>query len=173
SRLAAWGLSLDQANDLLQETWITARQKIGTLHIEPEAHGRLLAWLCKIYENHARNYWRWFRLRDYVAPGDDDEMLNANLDETIRPLEEDFFDGELRQIVSKALARIMNELESPVDRDIVFRRLVMGEKPIDIMNRYPGDPAHVYDLTRTVKRKLKAMLENYLPVNNSANVAGE
>ncbi|MBC8172144.1 MAG: hypothetical protein H7X77_10745, partial [Anaerolineae bacterium] len=85
----------------------------------------------------------------------------------------DFFDGELRQIVAKALSRIMNDLNSPMDRDIVFRRLVMGEKPIDIINRYPGDPARVYELTKSVKRKLKVMLENYLPTQNNANVAGE
>lgn len=172
SRLAAWGFSLDHAHDLLQETWITARQKIGNIQPDTATSGRLLAWLCKIYENHARNYWRWFRLRDYVST-DENEALAVSLEDTIRPLEDDFFDGELRQIVAKALARIMNDLNSPMDRDIVFRRLVMGEKPIDIINRYPGDPVRIYELTKSVKRKLKVMLENYLPAQNNTNVAGE
>ncbi|MBC8170029.1 MAG: hypothetical protein H7X77_00085, partial [Anaerolineae bacterium] len=34
SRLAAWGFSLDHAHDLLQDTWVTARQKIGNLQVD-------------------------------------------------------------------------------------------------------------------------------------------
>lgn len=162
SKLVSHGLSADPADDLLQETWMTARQRIDTVSLGSSQGGRLFAWLYTILENHLRNYGRLMRLRDYLSLEDEisDERLSVN---GSRSPEKELEKQELWEAYERALARLMLKYTDSVDREIIFRRLGLFQKPSEIIHHMQQKATRVYERTREAKRELREALKDYLP----------
>ena len=129
-------LPVEFADDILQETWLTAVEKIQDFQCDGD--GKFYNWLRVIALNHVRNYWRKNR----------PNISFEGIEETQSPNALDYFlqteglavnDVENQVAVHEQLAqldKLLCEL-STRDREIVLRRLVMDEKPEELALRYP------------------------------------
>lgn len=130
-------LPVEYAEDILQETWLTAVEKIHEFHCEGD--GKLYNWLRVIALNHVRNYWRKNRQNVSFDAIDETTSPNAldyflqNEGLAVNNVEDQVF---LRQQLLQ-LEKLLSEL-NPRDRDIVLRRLMLDEKPEELVLRYPN-----------------------------------
>jgi RNA polymerase sigma factor (sigma-70 family) len=131
------GLSLDLADDIQQETWLTAVQKISEFRCEGD--GKLYNWLRAISLNHIRNAWRKGRNVISFDEVEDSESPNS-LDHFLRSQGLAVEGVEQQVVIRQQLAELDQFLQTlkPRDRDIVLRRLLYEEKPEELGRRYPG-----------------------------------
>jgi RNA polymerase sigma factor (sigma-70 family) len=129
-------LPLEFADDILQETWLTAVEKIQDFQCDGD--GKFYNWLRVIALNHVRNYWR--KNRQNVSFEAIDEIQSPNaLDYFLQTQGLAINDVENQVAVREQLIqldKLLCEL-NPRDREIVLRRLVMDEKPEELALRYP------------------------------------
>jgi RNA polymerase sigma factor (sigma-70 family) len=130
-------LPVEYAEDILQETWLTAVEKIQ--EFQSDGDGKFYNWLRVIALNHVRNYWRKNRQNISFEAIDETQSPNA-LDYflqseglAVNNVEDQVF---LRQQLLQ-LDKLLGEL-NPRDRDIVLRRLLLDEKPEELALRYPN-----------------------------------
>ena len=129
-------LPLEFVDDILQETWLTAVEKI--LDFQCEGDGKFYNWLRVIALNHVRNYWRKNRQNVSFEAIDETQSPNA-LDYFLQTEGLAINDVENQAAVHEQLIqldKLLCELSSR-DREIVLRRLVMDEKPEELALRYP------------------------------------
>jgi RNA polymerase sigma factor (sigma-70 family) len=129
-------LPLEFADDILQETWLTAVEKIQDFHCDGD--GKFYNWLRVIALNHVRNYWRKNRQNISFDAIDETQSPNA-LDYFLQSEGLAVNDVENQAAVHEQLLqldKLLCELSSR-DREIVLRRLVMDEKPEELALRYP------------------------------------
>jgi RNA polymerase sigma factor (sigma-70 family) len=129
-------LPLEFADDILQETWLTAVEKIQDFQCDGD--GKFYNWLRVIALNHVRNYWRKNRQNISFEAIDDTQSPNA-LDYFLQSEGLAVNDVENQAAVHEQLLqldKLLCELSSR-DREIVLRRLVMDEKPEELALRYP------------------------------------
>jgi len=130
-------LPLEYAEDILQETWLTAVEKIHEFQCEGD--GKLYNWLRVIALNHVRNYWRKNRQNVSFEAIDETASPNAldyflqNEGLAVDNVEDQVF---IRQQLLQ-LDKLLSEL-NPRDREIVLRRLMLDEKPEELVLRYPN-----------------------------------
>lgn len=129
-------LAAELGDDILQETWLTAVEKIHEFVCDGD--GKLYNWLRVIALNHVRNYWRKDRqnvsfegIEETQSPHALDYFLQAQ-GLAINDVENQVF---IRQQMSQ-LDQLLSEL-NPRDRDIVVRRLVLDQKPEELALYYP------------------------------------
>ncbi|MCA0456208.1 MAG: sigma-70 family RNA polymerase sigma factor [Chloroflexi bacterium] len=130
-------LSAELADDILQETWLTAVEKIHEFVCDGD--GKFYNWLRVIALNHVRNYWRknkqnisFDALEETQSPNALDYFLQTQ-GLAINDVENQV---QIRQQMTQ-LDQLLSEL-SPRDREIVVRRLIMDEKPEELAQRYPN-----------------------------------
>lgn len=129
-------LPVEFADDILQETWLTAVEKIQDFQCDGD--GKFYNWLRVIALNHVRNYWRKNRQNVSFEAIDETQSPNA-LDYFLQTEGLAVNDVENQVAVHEQLAqldKLLCELSSR-DREIVLRRLVMDEKPEELALRYP------------------------------------
>lgn len=129
-------LPLEFADDILQETWLTAVEKIQDFQCDGD--GKFYNWLRVIALNHVRNYWRKNRQNISFEAIDETQSPNA-LDYFLQSEGLAVNDVENQAAVHEQLLqldKLLCELSSR-DREIVLRRLVMDEKPEELALRYP------------------------------------
>ena len=129
-------LPLEFADDILQETWLTAVEKIQDFQCDGD--GKFYNWLRVIALNHVRNYWRKNRQNISFDAIDETQSPNA-LDYFLQSEGLAVNDVENQAAVHEQLRqldKLLCELSSR-DREIVLRRLVMDEKPEELALRYP------------------------------------
>ncbi len=129
-------LPLEFADDILQETWLTAVEKIQDFQCDGD--GKFYNWLRVIALNHVRNYWRKNRQNVSFEAIDETQSPNA-LDYFLQTEGLAVNDVENQVAVREQLVqldKLLCELNSR-DREIVLRRLVMDEKPEELALRYP------------------------------------
>lgn len=129
-------LPIEFADDILQETWLTAVEKIQDFHCDGD--GKFYNWLRVIALNHVRNYWRKNRQNISFEAIDETQSPNA-LDYFLQTEGLAVNDVENQAAVHDQLIqldKLLCELSSR-DREIVLRRLVMDEKPEELALRYP------------------------------------
>ncbi|MBA3869865.1 MAG: sigma-70 family RNA polymerase sigma factor [Chloroflexota bacterium] len=129
-------LPVEFADDILQETWLTAVEKIQGFQCDGD--GKFYNWLRVIALNHVRNYWRKNRQNVSFEAIDETQSPNA-LDYFLQTEGLAVNDVENQVAVHEQLAqldKLLCEL-STRDREIVLRRLVMDEKPEELALRYP------------------------------------
>ena len=129
-------LPLEFADDILQETWLTAVEKIQDFQCDGD--GKFYNWLRVIALNHVRNYWRKNRQNVSFEAIDETQSPNA-LDYFLQTEGLAVNDVENQVAVREQLVqldKLLCEL-NPRDREIVLRRLVMDEKPEELSLRYP------------------------------------
>jgi len=129
-------LPLEFADDILQETWLTAVEKIQDFQCDGD--GKFYNWLRVIALNHVRNYWRKNRQNVSFEAIDETQSPNA-LDYFLQTEGLAVNDVESQVAVREQLVqldKLLCEL-NPRDREIVLRRLVMDEKPEELSLRYP------------------------------------
>jgi len=129
-------LSLELVDDILQETWLTAVEKIQDFHCDGD--GKFYNWLRVIALNHVRNYWRKNRQNISFEAIDETQSPNA-LDYFLQTEGLAINDVENQVAVREQLLqldKLLCELNSR-DREIVLRRLVMDEKPEELALHYP------------------------------------
>jgi len=129
-------LPLEFVDDILQETWLTAVEKIHDFQCDGD--GKFYNWLRVIALNHVRNYWRKNRQNISFEAIDETQSPNA-LDYFLQTEGLAINDVENQVAVREQLLqldRLLCELNSR-DREIVLRRLVMDEKPEELALHYP------------------------------------
>lgn len=129
-------LPLEFADDILQETWLTAVEKIQDFQCAGD--GKFYNWLRVIALNHVRNYWRKNRQNISFEAIDETQSPNA-LDYFLQSEGLAVNDVENQAAVHEQLLqldKLLCELSSR-DREIVLRRLVMDEKPEELALHYP------------------------------------
>ena len=129
-------MPLEFADDILQETWLTAVAKIQDFQCDGD--GKFYNWLRVIALNHVRNYWRKNRQNISFEAIDETQSPNA-LDYFLQTEGLAVNDVENQVAVREQLVqldKLLCEL-NPRDREIVLRRLVMDEKPEELALRYP------------------------------------
>ncbi len=129
-------LPIEFADDILQETWLTAVEKIQDFQCDGD--GKFYNWLRVIALNHVRNYWRKNRQNVSFEAIDETQSPNA-LDYFLQTEGLAVNDVENQVAVREQLVqldKLLCELNSR-DREIVLRRLVMDEKPEELALRYP------------------------------------
>lgn len=130
-------LPLEYAEDILQETWLTAVEKIHEFQCEGD--GKLYNWLRVIALNHVRNYWR--KNRQNVSFDAIDETASPNALDYFLQNEGLAVDNVEDQVFIRQqllqLDKLLSEL-NPRDREIVLRRLMLDEKPEELVLRYPN-----------------------------------
>ena len=129
-------LPLEFADDILQETWLTAVEKIQDFQCDGD--GKFYNWLRVIALNHVRNYWRKNRQNISFDAIDETQSPNA-LDYFLQSEGLAVNDVENQAAVHEQLLqldKLLCELSSR-DREIVLRRLVMDEKPEELALHYP------------------------------------
>lgn len=134
SSLRKRGLPIDQADDITQETWLVAVQKIGEFVCDGE--DKFYHWLRAISLNHVRNLWRKQRkavsLDDLMEiPSGLDHFLWANRLVADNPENE----VALREQLS-ALDRALQKIK-PTERELLLRRLLCNQKPDELAEHYP------------------------------------
>ena len=129
-------LSPELADDILQETWLTAVEKIQDFQCDGD--GKFYNWLRVIALNHVRNYWR--KSRQNVSFEAFDEIQSPNALDYFLLAEGLAINDVESQVAIRdqllQLDRLLCEL-SPRDREIVLRRMVMEEKPEELALRFP------------------------------------
>jgi len=129
-------LPLEFVDDILQETWLTAVEKIQDFQCDGD--GKFYNWLRVIALNHVRNYWRKNRQNISFEAIDETQSPNA-LDYFLQTEGLAINDVENQVAVREQLLqldKLLCELNSR-DREIVLRRLVMDEKPEELALHYP------------------------------------
>jgi len=129
-------LPLEFADDILQETWLTAVEKIQDFQCDGD--GKFYNWLRVIALNHVRNYWRKNRQNISFDAIEETQSPNA-LDYFLQTEGLAVNDVENQVSVREQLSqldKLLGELNSR-DREIVLRRLVMDEKPEELALHYP------------------------------------
>ena len=131
------GLPADYADDIQQEAWLTAVQKIGEFTCDGE--NKFYHWLRAISFNHVRNLWRKQRqtvsfeaIDEAEAPNGLDYFLRAN-GLTVNNTEDCVI---LREQLA-AIDHILMDFK-PREREIVLRRLLWDEKPEDLALLFPA-----------------------------------
>ncbi len=134
SSLRKRGLPTEQADDITQETWLVAVQKIGEFVCDGQ--DKFYHWLRAISLNHVRNQWR--KQRKAVSldelmeiPSGLDHFLWSNKLTADSPEDE----VSLREQLS-ALDRALQKIR-PADRDLLLRRLLCNQKPEELVEHYP------------------------------------
>ncbi len=131
------GLSRDCADDIEQETWLTAVKRIG--EFEADSDDRLLHWLRAIALNHVRNMQR--KEREAISFEEVDASENSiNLDHLLftyglshNTLEDEVILRERLSTVDKAMQTL-----KPNDREILIKRLMWEQKPEQLAEQYPS-----------------------------------
>lgn len=150
------GLSPSLADDIEQETWLTAVQKIGEFRSEDV--DKLFRWLRAISLNHVYTYAR--QSRRYVS-------IDDQTDEDIENSLERFYQvyGLTRRAIEDAIAwqeqliaidLAMSDLR-PQEREI-FTRWLMGETPKQLAAVYPLKPRSISMLLLRAKEKIEGNL---------------
>lgn len=151
------GLPDELADDIEQETWLTAVRKMGEFVWESE--DRFYHWLRAISLNHIRTYRRTFDRRvsveDFVSDDADDDLEQFlaewgatngdSVEETV----------VLRQQLA-ALDQAMRTLK-PQEREILMRWL-MGETPRELAPTYQMKPRSISMLLLRAKDKIEAQI---------------
>lgn len=123
-------------DDILQETWLTAVEKIHEFVCDGD--GKFYNWLRVIALNHVRNYWRKNKQNISFDALEETQSPNA-LDYFLQTQGLAINDVENQVLIRQQMTQLdhlLSEL-SPRDREIVVRRLVMDEKPEELALRYP------------------------------------
>ncbi len=129
-------LALELGDDILQETWLTAVEKIHEFVCDGD--GKFYNWLRVIALNHVRNYWRKNKQNISFEALEETQSPNA-LDYFLQTQGLAINDVENQVLIRQQMTQLdqlLSEL-SPRDREIVVRRLVMDEKPEELALRYP------------------------------------
>lgn len=129
-------LAPELGDDILQETWLTAVEKIHEFVCDGD--GKFYNWLRVIALNHVRNYWRKNKQNISFDALDETQSPNA-LDYFLQTQGLAVNDVENQVLIRQQMTQLdhlLSEL-SPRDREIVVRRLVMDEKPEELALRYP------------------------------------
>lgn len=136
SSLRKRGMDPSFANDIQQEVWLTAVEKIGDF--VPETDQSFYYWLRAISLNHVRNW-----LRKHRA----DTTLETVEEDTGVPLEvylyryELFTDSPEKSIlINEQITALLQLLENlkPRDRDIILRRFLLEQSPREIAQVWPA-----------------------------------
>ena len=130
------GMSPDLADDVEQETWLTAVKRIS--EFSADSDDILLHWLRAIALNHVRNMQR--KERPTVSLDEADNSENSvNLDELLftyglshNTLENEVILRERLSMVDKAMQTL-----KPNDREILIKRLMWEQKPEQLAAEYP------------------------------------
>jgi len=150
------GMPLVLADDVEQETWLTAVRKIDSFRWE--SADKLFRWLRAISVNHVLAYQRWQHtelLTDETDDAEQEEHLERfyNLfNQNQRSVEDEIAWRE--QLA--AIDRAMRELR-PQEREILLRRL-MGETPREIAAAFNLKARSVSTLLLRAKEKIEAHL---------------
>lgn len=129
-------LAPELGDDILQETWLTAVEKIHEFVCDGD--GKFYNWLRVIALNHVRNYWRKNKQNISFDALEETQSPNA-LDYFLQTQGLAVNDVENQVLIRQQMTQLdhlLSEL-SPRDREIVVRRLVMDEKPEELALRYP------------------------------------
>jgi RNA polymerase sigma factor (sigma-70 family) len=154
------GLPPELADDIQQETWLTAVQKIGEFVCDGE--GRLYHWLRAIAFNHVRNYNRKQRSTFSFDEMESDEENTLSLDRFLFTYilvgdspEDVLLLKEQLSLLDRALQRL-----KPYEREILLRRLMWGEKPEELTLSYPAlKPRSISQLVLRAKKTIQSALD--------------
>lgn len=149
-------LSPQAAEDIEQQTWLTAVQKINSFTLQ--GSGKLYHWLRVIALNHVRTFSKQSETVPIDAfetsEGDSDAALDRFL-YAIRSTDNTIEDEvELRQQLSQ-LDHVLRHL-TPRDRELILRRLVWEETPMQLAQDYPSLTAR--SISQTLLRAKKVIL---------------
>lgn len=151
------GLPADYAEDITQETWLVAVQKISEFVCD--GPDKFYRWVRAISLNHVRNLWRKQRKTvsfDELAemPSGLDHFLWANKLTADNPEDE----VSLREQLS-ALDRALQKLK-PSERELLLRRLLGGEKPEALAEHYPWlNPRSISQTLFRAKKTVQTQFE--------------
>ncbi len=131
------GLLTEMTDDIAQQTWLTAVEKIGGFIFQGE--DRLYHWLRLISLNHIRS----LRRQQWMGeiPNSDSDGKDNALQVGFGVHETSLEDGV---VLHERLSEVRQALRclSPQARDIFLRNLIEGEKPEQLALRYPALKAH-------------------------------
>lgn len=148
------------ADDIVQETWLTAVEKINEFVCDGD--GKFYNWLRVIALNHVRNYWRKNRQNVSFEAIEESPSPNA-LDYFLQTEGLAVNDVENQVSIREQilqLDKLLCELTAR-DREIVLRRFVMDEKPEELSLSYPNLKVQsISQLICRVRKNLRIQLDD-------------
>lgn len=148
------------ADDIVQETWLTAVEKINEFVCGGD--GKFYNWLRVIALNHVRNYWRKNRQNVSFEAIEESQSPNA-LDYFLQTEGLAVNDVENQVSIREQilqLDKLLCELTAR-DREIVLRRFVMDEKPEELSLSYPNLKVQsISQLICRVRKNLRIQLDD-------------
>ncbi len=148
--LYRYNLPTQLVDDMLQETWCIALKRLHTFDEDDEAY--FLQWLRTIAHNCVRNMSRK-RCADYSLEFIDTLQTDSN------KLYEVSNGHELEEqvILREDVEALRNALEDfqPREREIIIRRYLWQEKPIELAKQFPSlKPRSISQLLLRAKKRL-------------------
>jgi RNA polymerase sigma factor (sigma-70 family) len=152
------GLNESSAEDIQQQTWLTAVQRID--EFVPEANYSLYYWLRVIALNHVRNLARKTRYTVSFEEVDDTseekhtslDIFMARHDIVVEGPEEQVIAGELSGMV----LRVLDDYK-PYQRDIFLKRVLWDVTPTELALNYPDlKPRSISQLLTRIKKGVRA-----------------
>jgi RNA polymerase sigma-70 factor (ECF subfamily) len=146
---------LAQAEDLTQETFLSAYRSLGSYLEE----GKLIPWLCGIAKNVARNWRRSQQNEISNVEFERQEILEVK-DTINRTPEGNFLDGELKDEISAALQKLDE------DKRMVFTLKILRQLSYEDIAQITGStiPKLKTDLHRA-KLEMRSLIRPYLEDN--------
>ena len=150
------GISPDYADDIEQQTWLTAVRKVKDFELLGE--GKLYRWLRVISLKHILNLVRGVK-DDLSLEGLDEEAQKGPsllLDHLLYKNGVHSQSAEVEALLQERLAVLVDVIRilSPRDREIVMRRWVGDEKPQDFAHEYKVTAHAISKVLTRAKRKL-------------------
>jgi RNA polymerase sigma factor (sigma-70 family) len=137
------GLDEQHVEDIEQETWLTAVEKIKAFEFQDE--DKLYNWLRKISVNHIMTLiHKLERRKNNPSLEEIEERENSELPLDVFLFAHGWYDDSPENTVEmnefmKALSRAFKFLR-PIEQEILVRRLVWGETPRDMAKEYGMQP---------------------------------
>jgi RNA polymerase sigma factor (sigma-70 family) len=155
------GLSPDLADDVVQETWMTAVRKIGEYVYTGE--DKLYHWLRAIAFNHVRNLGRAQRQTVSFDEFDDNAEAGPNLDYFLfaNALVDDSVEDEV--LLREQLAGLDQTMQSlrPQERELLVRALVWRETPEQLAQVYGIKPRTISQILWRAKQRIQSLSERH------------
>lgn len=168
--LNKWNLPPEYVDDIQQETWITAVQKIETF--EWQGEDKLYNWLRTIAFQHVRTMHR--KLKDR---GPSFDAMEANVE---NELALDLFcyangvyeEGPENELALKDTMKVIDsamQYLKPLAREILVRRLIWRETPAEMAADYGIPPEKISGILFRAKEALRAQLRAIDLLNGGGN----
>jgi RNA polymerase sigma factor (sigma-70 family) len=152
------GLNESSAEDIQQQTWLTAVQRIN--EFVPEANCSLYHWLRVIALNHVRNLTRKTRyMVSFEEVDDTSEEKHTSLD-IFLARNDIVVEGPEKDVIAEELSgmvlRVLDDYK-PYQRDIFLKRVLWDVTPIELALSYPDlKPRSISQLLTRIKKSVGA-----------------